>query len=69
MKYINLWEILHHTPYQAESLAWILDQNLEVDREEEAVGLVENLREEVEGLKDQRKHMQRQMPKPKKKPK
>ena len=32
-------------------------------------GLVENLQAEVEALKDQARHMQRQLPKPKKKPK
>ena len=69
MKCINLWEAPHHTPDQAESFTWILDQNLKAHQEEEAAGLVENLQEEVEALKGHRRHLQRQMPKPKKKPK
>ena len=50
-------------------MSWILDQKLEADREEEATGLVESLRVEVEALKEQARHMQRQKPKPKRKPK
>ena len=67
MRFIDQWELQHHTPDQAESFTWILDQNLEADREEEATGIIESLRTEVEALKEQARHMQRQMPKPKKK--
>ena len=59
----------NHTPDQLEALGCILDQNLEADREDEATGLEESLRAEVEALKEQRRHMQQQMPKPKKKSK
>ena len=59
----------NHTPDQLEALGCILDQNLEADREDEATGLEESLRAEVEALKEQIRHMQRQIPKPKKRPK
>ena len=67
MRFIENWELPHHTPDQGESFSWILDQNLEADQEEEAMGLVESLQAEVGALKEQVRYMQRQSPKPKKK--
>ena len=69
VKSIECWELPHHTPDQAETFSCILAQNVAADQEEEAAGLVENLQAGVEALKEQRSHMQRKMPKPKKKPK
>ena len=69
MRFIKNLELPHHKPDQGESFSWILDQNLEAEQEEEAAGLLENLQAKVEALKEQARHIQCQLPKPKKKPK
>ena len=60
---VGLSHTTHQSKKQEASLQWIYDQN----QEAEAVGLVERLWVEVEVLKEQARHMQRQMPKLKKK--
>ena len=56
----------HHTPNQAASLQWIWMQNQD---KAEDTGLVQLLQEEIEALKEHKRHIKVQMPKSRKKPK
>ena len=56
------------TNNQRAILSWILEQNWTADREAEATGIVQQLQARDEAEKEHARHMQRQAPKPPKKP-